>query len=287
MPECGAQGVADVAAALRAAAAQLGGVSDTPRLDAELLLAHALGIARPALLIDPARYAVPAAFAAFIDRRRHHEPVAYILGYQDFRTIRLAVGPGVLIPRQDSETLIDVAVAAFAPQPPATILDLGTGPGTLLFAALDVWHQARGTGVERSAAARRYALANARALGLTGRARIVDGDWHDAAALVALGPHDLILANPPYVEADAVLAPQVRDHEPAEALFAGPDGLADYRTLLPLLPALLGAGGAAVVEVGASQAAAVTALAHAAQLDVTVHRDLAGRDRALLCRRRR
>ena len=185
------------------------------------------------------------------------------------------------MPRPDSETLIEAALAGFGAAGPATILDLGTGPGTLLLAALDQWPASSGVGVERSAIARDFATRNAAALGMAGRAAIIAGDWHDAAAIVALGRFDLILANPPYVASSAQLAPQVAAHEPAEALFAGDDGLADYRIIVPLLPHLLAPGGIALVEIGYDQAAAVCALGAAAHLCVRTHQDLAGRERAV------
>lgn len=281
-----AEACGGVRAALTEAAARLALVSDTPRLDAELLLAHALGVAREALLLDPARFAVPAAFAALVERRLAHEPVAYILGQRDFWSISLTVGPGALVPRADSETLIAAAVQRFGMAGPARILDLGTGPGTLLLAALDEWPDASGVGLERSAAALAYARANADALGLAARCDWVAGDWHDAALLGGLGQFDLILANPPYIERDAVLDRQVAQHEPPEALFAGADGLDDYRVLIPALPALLARAGLALVEIGWTQATAVTALAAAAGFDVAIHPDLGGRDRALALTRR-
>ena len=113
----------EVSAALRDAAARLAATSDTPRLDAELLMAHALGVERAALLLDPSRFAVPAGFAALVERRLAHEPVAYIVGSRDFWTIRLSVGPGVLIPRPDSETLIEAAVDHFGTEGPKRVLD--------------------------------------------------------------------------------------------------------------------------------------------------------------------
>ena len=268
---------------LAEAAARLATISDTPRLDAELLMAHALGIERETMLLNARRLAVPGAFAGLIERRMAHEPVAYIIGYRDFWTVRIAVAPGALIPRPDSETLIDAAIAHFGDAGPATILDLGTGPGTLLIAALDSWPDARGTGVERSAAARVQAEGNVAANGMADRATIVAGDWHDAPQMRRVGLFDLILCNPPYVEDSADLAQQVRGHEPAEALFAGADGLDDYRIILPHIRAMLAHNGRAIIEIGYRQAEAVSMLAQAAGLTAQLHKDLAGRDRALCC----
>ena len=262
-------------AAVDAAAQALAGISDTPRLDAELLLAHALGTDRSRLLIDPAAHDVPGGFATLVDRRRAGEPVAYILGHAPFRTITLGVGPGVLIPRADSETLIDVAVAHFGSAGPATILDLGTGPGTLLLAALDQWPQARGHGIDISEAALGYARVNAERLGMAARASFAPGGWADGGAA------DLILANPPYIGTSEAIDAAVADHEPAIALFAGADGLDAYRVLMPALAPRIRPGGIAIVEIGYRQAAAVMALATAAGLAPTCHRDLGGRDRAI------
>jgi len=269
--------VTDVSAALRGAAQRLAPVSDTPRLDAELLMAHALGVERQALLLDPARFIVPDRFADLMLLRMRHEPIAYILGYRDFWTIRLKVGPGVLIPRPDSETLIEKALQHFGPSGPKHILDLGTGPGTLLFAALSEWPAARGVGVDASAAALDYAKANARALGMEGRTRLLLGDWTSGIE----GPFDLIFCNPPYIAESEVLMPDVADHEPPGALFAGADGLDDYRRIIPDLPRLLAPGGAAILEIGATQHMLVRQLAEAAGFAVACTRDLGGRDRAL------
>lgn len=261
--------------ALAAAAARFG-FSDTARLDAELLMAHALGIDRNALLVDMDR-PVPASFAALVARRERHEPVAYITGSRGFWTIDIAVGPGALVPRPDSETLLIAAAAHFGDTAPATILDLGTGPGTLLLAALDEW-PARGLGVDRSVQALGYAAINAAALGMAYRAAFVRGDW--GAAIDA--SFDLVLANPPYIATGEALPDEVRVHEPAAALFAGCDGLDDYRILARQLPRLVAPGGCAAVEIGHSQAAAVSALFAERGLAGVVHRDLGGRDRCLL-----
>jgi len=271
-----------VAEALRQATAALAASSDTPRRDAEWLMAHALGVSRGELLLRHLRAPAPAGFAALVARRLGHEPLAYITGDTEFYGLALAVSPAVLIPRADSETLIDAARAAFAARgrAPARILDLGTGSGCLLLAALSVW-PAGGLGVERSGAARAVARANAAALGLAARAEIRAGDWTRADWAEGLGRFDLILANPPYVEDAAVLAADVRDHEPAEALFAGADGLDDYHRLIPTLPGLLAPGGVALVEIGHTQAEAVGAIAAAAGLAARLHHDLGSRARAL------
>ena len=267
----------DVPATLREAAQRLAAVSDTPRLDAELLMAHALGVERQALLLDPTCFAVPPGFAPLIERRLACEPVAYIVGYRDFWTIRLAVGPGVLIPRPDSETLIEAALAHFGTTAPRHILDLGTGPGTLLLAAMSEWPGATGLGIDASDTALGYARTNIAALGLDARAQVRLGDWADGVD----GPFDLILCNPPYIGDEEPLMPDVAAYEPPHALFAGPDGLADYRRIIPELARLLAPGGAAILEIGATQHILVRELAEAAGFCVACRQDLAGRDRAL------
>lgn len=264
--------------AIAAAARRLATTSDTARLDAELLMAHALGVPREALLLGRMDDLAPARFAALVDRRVSGEPIAYIIGHRAFWTIELEVGPGVLVPRPDSETLIEAAVAHFGRRGPRRVLDLGTGPGTLLLAVLAEWPDARGLGVDASPPALDYAGRNACTLGLADRARFRLGDWAEGVA----GPFDLVLCNPPYVESGARLARDVADHEPAEALFAGPDGLDDYRRIAPALPRLIAPGGLAAIEIGHDQFAAVAALLAAEGLSASLRRDLAGRDRCVL-----
>jgi release factor glutamine methyltransferase len=269
----------NVAQILREAANELDTVSDTPRLDAELLMAQALGVSRSELLLRHMEDAVPEAFAALARRRMTHEPVAYILGRQEFYGLDLEVGPAVLIPRGDSEVLVETALAA---RPQARrVLDCGTGSGCLLLAALANLPEADGIGLDRSPAALAVAAGNAARLGLGARAVMVRADWDQPGWAEGLGAFDLILANPPYVEDAADLAPSVRAHEPAGALFAGRDGLDAYRALLPQLPPLLARAGAAVVEIGSAQAEAVTAIAAAAGFATALHHDLAARPRAL------
>ncbi|HEU0065734.1 MAG TPA: peptide chain release factor N(5)-glutamine methyltransferase [Sphingomonas sp.] len=251
--------------------------STTPRLDAELLMAHALGIPRDRLLLVHLDDPTPARFHALLDRRRAGEPIAYIVGTRDFWSIDLRVGPGVLIPRPDSETLIEVAVAHFGRRGPRTILDLGTGSGALLLAALAEWPDATGVGIDASPGSVAQAQANADRLGLAPRARIVAGDWSGTG-----DAYDLVLCNPPYIAIGEPLARDVRDHEPHRALFAGADGLADYRRIAPLLAAQIAPGGITAIEIGHDQAAAVTALLAAQGLAAAVRRDLAGHDRCLI-----
>ena len=266
-----------IAAALRTGTARLEPISDTPRLDAELLLAHALGLSRNDLLLRQRDLTVPLDFDALLDRRLAGEPVAYITGMRDFWTISLAVTPAVLIPRPDTETLIEAAVDHFRDAAPQSVLDLGTGSGALLLAALDQWPGATGTGVDISPAALAVAQGNAERLGLADRATFLLGDWGGGLS----GLFDLLLINPPYIARGVALAGDVL-HEPEGALFAGREGLDDYRRIAPMLPRLLAPGGMAAIEIGYDQRESVSALLVDQGLSVVVRRDLAGHDRCLV-----
>jgi release factor glutamine methyltransferase len=271
--------VKHIVRALADAARQLSESSDTERLDAELLMAEALHIDRDKLLLSPPDREVPKRFWEMVERRKAGEPVAYITGRRAFWNIELHVGPGVLVPRPDSEVLIASAIEHFeGGSGPARILDLGTGPGTLLLAALDVWPEATGLGIEVSRRALSYASANARRLGFESRLKFKTGNW----AKGLKEKFDLILCNPPYVRDGAELGSGVREFEPDEALFAGTEGLDAYRELAPQLPLLVNRGGVAAVEIGYDQAAAVTGLLARDGLQARVAQDLAGRDRVLL-----
>ena len=268
-----------IARALDDATRKLSMTSDTPRLDAELLMAEALHIDRDRLLLSPPDSMVPKRFANMVERRLQGEPVAYITGRRAFWNIDLHVGPGVLIPRPDSEVLIASAIEHFdGADGPRRILDLGTGPGTLLLAALDVWPNATGLGIDVSRNALSFASANARRLGFDERLKLELGNWADGVS----ESFDLILCNPPYVAEGAELGPGVREFEPDEALFAGESGLDAYRVLAPQLPKLLNPGGLAAVEIGHDQAAPVTALLTRDGLEARVANDLADRPRAVL-----
>jgi len=263
--------------ALADAAARLTALSDTPRLDAELLMAEALGGTREALLLSGLDDQAPTAFRPLLARREGGEPIAYITGRRAFWTIELEVGPGVLIPRPDSETLIEAALAHFGRHSPKTILDLGTGSGALLLAALDQWPGARGTGIDASDAALAIARANAQRLGIAGRATFRNGDW--TAGLDER--FDLILCNPPYVKASAPLPRDVAQWEPHDALFAGADGLDAYRRLAPALRAVLAPGGIACIEIGAGQFAAVKSLFETQPFIISSRTDLKGHCRCI------
>jgi release factor glutamine methyltransferase len=271
--------VKPIARALDDATRQLNQTSDTSRLDAELLMAEALHIDRDQLLLRPPDREVPERFWEMVKRRSDGEPVAYITGRRAFWNIELHVGPGVLVPRPDSEVLIASAIEHFGgTSGPSRILDLGTGPGTLLLAALDIWPGATGIGVDVSRQALSYASANARRLGFEARAKLMQGNW--AAGL--LEKFDLILCNPPYIAEGAELGPGVAEYEPDEALFAGSEGLDAYRDLAPQLPRLLTKGGLAAIEIAPDQTLSVVDLLARDGLQAQVAVDLAGRERAVL-----
>jgi len=266
--------------ALADAERRLVAIPGQARQDTELLMAHALGVSVGELHLRHLDDAAPPGFAALLERRLAREPVAYIIGRAGFWTIELEVGPGVLIPRADSETLIAAAQDHFGGRAPAAILDLGTGPGTLLLSALDQWPGARGIGIDASEAALAYARRNAERLGLADRAELRLGDWADGVA----GPFDLILCNPPYVADGADLPPDVSAFEPHGALFAGRDGLDAYRRIAPALSALLAPGGAACLELGEGQADAVAALFAGGGFTISSRADLRGVTRCLVLR---
>jgi release factor glutamine methyltransferase len=274
--------MSSVVEALHRAAGQLSNTSDTARLDAEILMAHALNVTRSELLLRHLRDDAPAIFAALVDRRGAHEPVAYITGEQEFYGRTFAVSPAVLIPRSDSETPVLAALKAHPAA--ARILDCGTGSGALLLTLLAELPRAHGVGIDSSPDALAIAAANAARLGLSQRAELRSADWREPGWAEALGTFDLVIINPPYVEETAELDPSVRDYEPHAALYSGPEGLEDYRALIPHLPALLEPGGIAVLEIGHTQAEAVSAIAATAGFAVELRRDLAGRPRALILR---
>jgi release factor glutamine methyltransferase len=271
-----------VAEALRWGTARLASSSDTARLDAELLMAHAMRKSRSDVLIRHQYDTPPKIYEALIARRERHEPVAYILGTKEFYGREFLVKPGVLIPRMDSETTIAAALEA-CPEP-RRVLDCGTGSGALLLTVLAERPSAEGVGIDRSIKAIEIADQNMWRLDLQHRAGVGTCDWSEPKWSKRLGRFDLVIANPPYVEDDAELAPDVRDWEPGEALFAGPEGLDAYRELIPQLPALLAENGVAVVEIGASQAEQVSDIAAQSGFTSELRRDLAGRPRALVLR---
>lgn len=256
---------------------------DAPGREARLLLLHVLG-RPPGRLLDRAERVSDAGYGALVARRCAREPMALILGRQGFWTLDLAVSRDTLIPRADSETLVEAALAALPDRAARhRVLDLGTGTGCLLLAVLSEFPDAWGVGVDLAPCAAALAAGNARANGLAGRAAFLAGDWGDAL----VGRFDLVLSNPPYIRRAAIgrLMPEVAVHEPARALDGGIDGLDAYRAIVAALPALLLPGGVAVLELGQGQADAVTGLAATAGLRVVAERaDLGGVARALVLR---
>ncbi|UFN50123.1 peptide chain release factor N(5)-glutamine methyltransferase [Roseomonas sp. OT10] len=257
----------------------------SPRMEARLLLAHALGTTPEALLRDP-RAPVPpepaAAFAALLQRRLDGAPMAYLTGSAGFWTLDLRATPDTLIPRADTETLIEAALDEFPDRGAVRrVLDLGTGTGALLLAALAEFPAAFGIGLDRAPGAAALARENAARNGLADRAAFLAGDW--AAALA--GRFDLILSNPPYIESGAIegLMPEVSRHEPRLALDGGADGLDAYRSIAAALPGLLAPGGRAILELGIGQETNVSTLVAAMGLEVRGCRaDLGGIPRALV-----
>jgi release factor glutamine methyltransferase len=274
--------------ARRAAADELRAAGiETPELDARILFADALSLNHAALVAADDRLLDSEqrkAIAAFIRRRLAGEPVARIVGHKEFWSLKLRVDPSTLVPRPETETIVEAALAAIDAggrrTRPLHIADLGTGSGALLLALLSELPNAFGVGTDISLGALRAAAGNARRLGLH-RAAFLACDMSAAIS----GQFDLIVSNPPYVaSADiATLAPEVRDFDPRTALDGGPDGLDAYRSIAVAVPLLLAPSGVAVVELGFGQAPAVGALFLAAGLTPSATRpDLAGVPRALL-----
>ncbi len=245
------------------------------------------GLARERLLGWPETPLPPdaaAALARAVERRASREPLAYVTGKREFYGRAFEVVPGVLVPRPETETLVDAAREAF-PDPGAElrVLDIGVGTGCLLLTVLDLYPRAAGTGTDIADAALACAAANAAALGLAGRAELRRAVWTEGVA----GPFDLVLGNPPYIptaEIDA-LEPEVAVHEPRLALDGGPDGLDAYRAILADLPRLLAPGGVTLLEIGRGQEEALLPLAAAAGFDAATRPDLAGIARCLDLRR--
>ena len=250
---------------------------EQPAREARLLLTAALDLP-PGALPDPAA-AIPDGFDGLVRRRAAREPMARIVGRQGFWTLDLLVSDATLIPRADSETLIE---AASATRPcVGRILDLGTGTGALLLAALAEYPEATGVGVDRTFAACALAAVNAKRNALSHRATFACADW----ATPLSGRFDLVLCNPPYIPSAgiATMMPEVATYEPTLALDGGDDGLHAYRAIMPRIPSLLTAQGIGVFEHGAGQGELVAAIAAAAGLRVLARRcDLGGVERALI-----
>jgi len=267
----------------RRAEARLAAVSDTPRLDAELLLAHVLGVGRASLRArggQPMPASLEARFEELLQRRAAGEPVAYLTGRKAFWTLDLAVGKDVLVPRPETELLVESAVARLRDRPAPAVLDLGSGSGAVALAIASELPAAVVTGVDASDAALEIARRNARDWGL-GRVRFLRGHWY--------GPcdgqrFDAIVSNPPYL---AATDPHLESlaHEPAAALVSGPTGLEALSEIAAGAPRFLLPGGHLLLEHGAEQGAEVRGLCAAAGLgDIATLRDLAGLERVTVSR---
>lgn len=254
---------------------------ESPRLEARLLLAHAAGLSPAGLLRDLRQPVDAPGYEELLARRAGREPLAYLLGTREFWSLSFLVSPATLIPRPDSETVVEAALAAHPA--PRRVLDLGTGTGCLLLSLLHERRDAWGIGTDLAPDAALLARANAERLGLADRAAFVCTDWSASLS----GRFDLVVSNPPYIAGPDVagLMSEVAHWEPRRALDGGADGLDAYRRLCALLPEVLAPGAAAVLEVGAGQAVGVTNLARVAGLVPTSMRhDLGGVERALVLR---
>lgn len=259
---------------------------DTPVADARLLMQKALGITREDMLMHsdrPVVLAEQAEIEILMQRRLKHEPVSRILGKRAFWKSEFKITQDTLDPRPDSETLI--VLAAHHVQDAKRILDLGTGTGCLLLSLLQEWPQASGVGVDVNPGAVLVARENAEALNLSTRASFVAASWEDYKTGEEF---DVIISNPPYIgESErGDLAPEVALYDPAEALFAGEDGLSAYRSLVKTVPGLLKKGGWFFVEIGYNQANSVKSILAEGGFDVIeIRRDLAGNDRVIVTKK--
>ena len=288
---CERASVLTIAQARRAWAAEFHAAGlDSPELDARVLIGHALGLDHTGLAAAGARRLdaeEEGAIAALARRRLAHEPVARIVGMKEFWSLKLAVDAATLVPRPETETVVEAALAAVAAQQSRSravrIADLGTGSGAILLALLTELPNAFGVGTDASSRALGVARDNARRLGLA-RATFLACDM--AAAL--RGPFDVIVSNPPYIAAGdiAALPPEVRLFDPRPALDGGPDGLDFYRSIAATAPALLAPDGVLVVELGPGQSESVAALFAAAGLAPSSPQpDLNAAPRALVARK--
>lgn len=265
---------------------------DNARFEARLLLSHATGLTIEQLISrgpDPAPVPAATRLRELTARRVRREPMAYILGEREFWGLPFKVSPAVLIPRPDSETVIETVLDLLPDRSrKLRILDLGLGSGCLLLTLLREYPQATGVGIDASESALAIARANAGALGVAPRAHLLAGDWRQAGWSERLeGPFDLLVSNPPYIESAVVegLMPEVSAHEPRLALDGGADGLAAYRIIAAASPKLVVPGGWAIVEVGEGQAPEIASLFAAAGLaPQPARKDLGGIERVVPAR---
>lgn len=258
---------------------RLAPVSPCAALDAELLLAHVLGLGRAALAADPHRLLTPAqseTLAALAARRADGEPVAYLIGRREFWSLDLEVTADVLVPRPETELLVELALESLAGVARPAVLDLGTGSGAIALAIAIERPDATVTAVDASAAALTVAGRNAAQCGLR-NVRFLEGSWFEPVAGI---PFDAIVSNPPYLGADDPALVSLA-HEPRAALVAGPGGLEALSVICAGAHSHLAHGGQLIVEHGASQGAAVRALMTGAGFSaIASHRDLAGHERS-------
>ncbi|SDC01893.1 release factor glutamine methyltransferase [Geodermatophilus telluris] len=260
-------------------------------MDAELLLAHVLGVPRTALLTrDRVDDDAAARFAALLDQRAERVPLQHLTGRAPFRHLELAVGPGVFVPRPETEQLVEWALERLAGVPEPVVVDLGSGSGAIALSVAAEHPGARVTAVERDPGAVEWTRHNAALRAATGDrpVTVLAGDMTDPGLLPELdGAVDLVVSNPPYVPDGARVPREVADHDPPLALWGGPDGLDVVRGLLRTAARLLRDGGALGVEHADQQGSALPAVvrAHGAFDDVADHPDLAGRPRFTTARR--
>ncbi len=261
---------------------------ETAALDARLLLLDALGISATDLITGPDVPLTPEqaeALASFTQRRLNHEPVARIIGVREFWGLPFRLSPETLVPRPDTETLVETALDLLPDrQAPLRLVDFGTGSGCILVALLHELPQATGLGVDLSLGALVTARTNATDNRVGNRCHFALSRWADAVS----GPFDLIVSNPPYIASGVIptLDQEVREHDPKLALDGGPDGLEPYRILLDEAERLLAPGGLLVVEIGYDQAKALSRLAGLSGLEILrVAHDLSGNPRCVAMKR--
>lgn len=263
---------------LRAAVEELAAAGiESPRREARLLWEYAQRLHERTEFSAPqgGSGSLDSMFRSFVTRRAAREPFAYITGAKEFWSLEFEVGPGVLVPRPETETLVAAAAEAFPDRTaPLRVLDLGTGSGCLLVTALTLYPNATGIGIDRSAEALGWARRNLKRHGLEARAALREGDWTQALD----DRFDLVLANPPYLTTAEMAARALELlWEPAAALDAGPDGLDAHRALGPALAGVLAPGGRAFVEIGAGQGTGASAALAGAGLEIVgIVPDLAG-----------
>jgi release factor glutamine methyltransferase len=274
-------------AALRSRiAGTLAASSPTAALDARLIVAHVLGwMPNEVLIRDSAQIDDAAVLTAEVLARRRAagEPVARVVGEKEFYGLVFGLSPETLVPRPDTETVVDAVLATVSPHAPTAILDLGTGSGAILLALLTQLPRATGVGVDVSEGVLTTALRNAGKLGVAPRVTFICGDW----SLGIDQRFDVVVANPPYIASESIadLPVEVRDHDPQVALDGGADGLAAIRAILADLDRVLAVDGAAFIEIGFDQAVTVRRLAGEYGFACAFRLDLGGVDRVAILRR--